>query len=196
MIKFKIFIYALMFFVPLMGVITCAKKQLEKRKYFLERVGDFQVVQIYADGFEELSLKEKMLAYYLSQASLAGRDIAYDQNHKNGLEIRKILEGIVTHNEGIDEKIYKNIEDYTKLFWMNNGHYNFINSHKFIPDVSFDEFLSAVKKAVENGADPGLEEGETIDNKLEKLEKIIFDINYQPLKTNKNPPSGDRKSVV
>ncbi|MFC1558183.1 peptidase M49 [candidate division KSB1 bacterium] len=189
MIKVKLFIYAIMFFVPLMTVITCAKKEIDKRKYFLERVGDFQVIQIYADGFEELSLKEKMLAYYLSQASLAGRDITYDQNHKHGLEIRKILEGIIKHPEGIDEKIYKKIENYTKLFWMNNGHYNFINSHKFVPEVSFDEFLSAAKKAVENGADLESEEGKTIDNKLEKLKKTIFDKDYEPLKTNKNPPS-------
>ncbi|NVM03407.1 MAG: peptidase M49, partial [Candidatus Helarchaeota archaeon] len=191
MIKIKILLFAFLIFIPSIFIANCAKKELEKRRYLLERVGDFQVLQVYADGFEELSLSEKMLAYYLSMASLAGRDIEYDQNHKYELEIRKILEGIITHPEGIDKGIFTKIEKYTKLFWMNNGHYNYITSQKFVPEFTFDEFLGAAKKALENEADLGLKSGETIDEKLEKLKRTIFDINFEPVKTNKTPPPGE-----
>jgi len=191
MLKVKILVFVFFVFIPSLVFMNCAKKELEERKYFLERVGDFQVLQVYADGFDELSLKEKLLAYNLSMASLAGRDIEYDQNHKFELEIRKILEGIITYPEGIDEGIFSKIEKYTKLFWMNNGHYNFITSQKFIPEFTSDEFIEAARKALENGADLGLKSGETIDEKLENLKRTIFDINFEPVKTNKTPPPGE-----
>lgn len=62
-----------------------------ERKYVLERVGSARVVQLYADGFEKLTQKEKIFAYYVSQATIAGRDIAIDQHHRNALEIRDLL---------------------------------------------------------------------------------------------------------
>jgi len=68
-----------------------------ERKYLLERVDDAAVVQIYADQFAALPLKEKTLAYHLVQAALAGRDIFYDQKHRHALEMRGVLEAIITH---------------------------------------------------------------------------------------------------
>ncbi|MFC1562966.1 peptidase M49 [candidate division KSB1 bacterium] len=190
MLKNKIIFLTFIFIVPMVFFVKCTKKEPAERKYLLERVGDFQVLQVYADGFEDLSQKEKILSYYLSMASLAGRDINYDQNHKHGLEIRKILEGIVTYPEGIEDKILAEIEKYTKLFWMNNGNYNFISSHKFVPEFIPEELLASAKKALANGADLGLKSGETIDEKLKRLEKTIFNINSEPVKTNKTPPDG------
>src|SRR3990170_1811117 len=73
-----------------------------ERKYLLERVGDAAVVQLYADGFSSLPLREKTLIYHLSQAAIAGRDIFYDQKHRHALEMRRILEAIVSHPQGID----------------------------------------------------------------------------------------------
>ena len=190
MLKIKIIIFTFLLIVPLVFFIKCAKNKLGERKFLLERVGDFQVLQVYADGFENLSQNNKILSYYLSMASLAGRDIEYDQNHKYELEIRKILEGIITHPEGIDGKILEKIDEYTKLFWINNGHYNYISSHKFIPEFSFEELLDAAKKTIVNGADLGLKPGETIEKKLNKLKRTIFDIDFEPVKTNKTPPDG------
>ncbi len=190
MLKIKIIIFTFLLIVPLVFFIKCAKNKLGERKFLLERVGDFQVLQVYADGFENLSQNNKILSYYLSMASLAGRDIEYDQNHKYELEIRKILEGIITHPEGIDGKILEKIDEYTKLFWINNGHYNYISSHKFIPEFTSAELLDAAKKTIVNGADLGLKPGETIEEKLNKLKRTIFDIDFEPVKTNKTPPDG------
>src|SRR5688572_28827712 len=72
------------------------------RKYLLERVDDAAVVQLYADGFRALPLKEKILIWHLSQAALAGRDIYYDQRHALNLEMRDVLEAIVGHPAGVD----------------------------------------------------------------------------------------------
>src|SRR5687767_11092395 len=94
------------------------------RKYLLERVGDAAVVQLYADGFAALPPREKALIYHLSQAAIAGRDIFYDQKHRHSLEMRRTLEAILTHPQGIDPAALAAIEQYTKLFWINNGPYN------------------------------------------------------------------------
>ena len=72
------------------------------RKYLLERVGEAAVVQLYADGFEHLPLKDKILCWHLYQAALAGRDIYYDQRYAHNLEMRALLEAIVTHADGVD----------------------------------------------------------------------------------------------
>ncbi len=74
----------------------------EPRKYLLERVDDAAIVQAYADGFEALPLKEKTLVWHLYNAAIAGRDIYYDQSSAHGLEMREILEGIVTHPEKVE----------------------------------------------------------------------------------------------
>ena len=73
-----------------------------ERKYLLETCDDAAVVQLYADGFAALPLREKTLIWHLYQAALAGRDIYYDQKHRNALEMRGVLEAIVTHPQGVD----------------------------------------------------------------------------------------------
>jgi hypothetical protein len=69
----------------------------DTRKYLLERVDDAAVVQLYADGFSSLPLREKTLIWHLYQAAIAGRDIFFDQKHASALEMRGILEQIVAH---------------------------------------------------------------------------------------------------
>jgi dipeptidyl-peptidase-3 len=91
------------------------------RQYLLERIGEAAVVQIYADGFRDLPLREKTLVWHLGQAAIAGRDIFYDQRYAHNLEMRDVVEAIVTRPEGIDRAVFEEIERYTKLFWINTG---------------------------------------------------------------------------
>src|SRR5712675_3811706 len=86
------------------------------RKYLLERVGEAAVVQVYADGFRDLPLREKTLVWHLTQAAIAGRDIFYDQRYAHNLEMRDVLEAIVTHPSGVDRSALDEIVRYTKLF--------------------------------------------------------------------------------
>jgi len=93
------------------------------RPYLLERVGEAAVVQLYADGFRDLPLREKTLVWHLAQAAIAGRDIYYDQRYAHNLAMRDVLEAILTHSADVDASTLDEIRHYTKLFWLNTGPY-------------------------------------------------------------------------
>ncbi len=165
---------------------------LMERKYTIEKlqmgdVGPVRIVQLYADGFEKLTVKEKIFTYYLYQSAIAARDIAVDQRHRNALEIRELLEVVYQHQQGIDQTVLDKIILYTKLFWVNNSNYDNITSRKFVPMCSAEEFSAAVKTAVKNGGLVALNKGETLDRKLVRLKRSIFDSSSEPVQTNKTP---------
>jgi len=161
-----------------------------ERKYLLERVDDAAVVQLYADQFAALPLKEKTLAYHLAQAALAGRDIFYDQKHRNALEMRGVLEAILTHTSGIETQTLSEIERYTKLFWINTGPYNNLTSRKFVLKITPQAFATAAQTAEKSGARFPTQSGESLDALLKRLEPMFFDPNVDPIVTNKNPGAG------
>ena len=76
---------------------TTTEPVSENRQYLLERVDDAAIAQIYADGFDTLALKEKILIWHLYNAALAGRDIFYDQRYEYNLEMREVLEEVHTN---------------------------------------------------------------------------------------------------
>ena len=78
-------------------------------RYLLERVDDVAVVQLYADGFLDLPLREKVLVWLLYLAALAGRDIYYDQRHAPGLQMRPVLEALLRHAGDIDQRLLHEI---------------------------------------------------------------------------------------
>jgi dipeptidyl-peptidase-3 len=158
-----------------------------ERQYKLERVGRVNAVQIYADGFDQLSLKEKIFAYYLYQAALAGRDIAIDQHQASALEVRELFETLYAHPQQVDPAVMQKITTYLKLFWINNGAYDAITSKKFVPECSFEEFKQACMVASSQGARFDLREKETLPQKLDRLKKVIFDATFEPMLTNKTP---------
>ena len=160
------------------------------RKYLLERIDDAAVVQVYADGFESLPLKEKTLIWHLYQAARAGRDIFYDQRHRNGIEMRRILEAVITHPQGIDSPALDEIRRYTKLFWLNTGPYNNHTSRKFVLGIPPQTFAAAVKAAVAGGATIPTAAGESVDAMLRRLEPMFFDPDVDPIVTNRNPGAG------
>jgi dipeptidyl-peptidase-3 len=161
-----------------------------QRKCLLERAGKVAIVQLYADGFEELSLEEKVKAYYLCQAALAGRDIAYDQIHRCGLSIRNVLEEIVTHPRGIDKIILEKIKSYLKLFWVFNGNYG-TNNRKFVPEFTYSDLFSSAQLALSNGAKFGVRNESELEGLLTDLKRTIFDIDFEPILANKSPKSGE-----
>jgi len=164
--------------------------QAGERKYLLERVDDAAVVQLYADQFAALPLREKTLAYHLARAALAGRDIFYDQKHRNALEMRGVLEAIITHPAGIDAQTLAEIERYTKLFWINNGPYNNLTARKFVLEITPQAFAAAARTAAKSGAQFPTRPGESLDALLTRLEPMLFDPDIDPIVTNKNPGPG------
>ena len=162
-----------------------------ERKYLLERVDDAAVVQLYADGFESLPLREKTLIWHLSQAAIAGRDIYIDQKHRNALEMRAVLEAIISRPQGIDSATLREIERYTKLFWVNNGPYNNLTAQKFVLQTTPQAFAAAAKSAEKAGARFPSSEGESLDAVLTRLEPMFFDPKVDPIVTNKTPGPGE-----
>jgi dipeptidyl-peptidase III len=160
------------------------------RKYLLERVDDAAVVQVYADGFQNLSVKEKTLVWHLYQAAIAGRDIFYDQRYAHNLDMRDVLEAIVSHSNGIDSGTLSEIQRYTKLFWLNTGPYNNLTAQKFVLKCTPESFAAAARTAQTNGAKLPLQRGETLDALLARLKPTLFDPAVDPTVTSKTPPSG------
>jgi dipeptidyl-peptidase III len=160
------------------------------RKYLLERVDDAAVVQLYADGFEKLPLKEKTLIWHLYQAALAGRDIFYDQRYAHNLEMRDVLEEIIAHPQGIDAATLAEIQRYTKLFWINTGPYNNLTARKFVLKCTPEAFAAAAEAAQKAGAKFPLAEGESLRAMLDRLRPQFFDPGVDSIVTNKTPGQG------
>ena len=160
------------------------------RKYLLERVDDAAVAQLYADGFKDLPLEQKTLIWHLYQAALAGRDIYYDQRYAHNLEMRDLLEEILTHPDGVDPATLAEIQRYTKLFWLNTGPFNNLTARKFVMKIAPDAFASAARAAQKSGAKFPLKPGETLDAMLKRMQPLFFDPNVDPIVTNKTPGTG------
>jgi dipeptidyl-peptidase-3 len=109
-----------------------------------EQFADLKIVRYQVPGFDKLSLKQKELVYYLTQAGLAGRDIMYDQNYRHNLELRSIFENIYTNYE--TDKSSENFlafETYLKRFWFSNGIHHHYSNVKFTPEFDQQWFVSA-----------------------------------------------------
>jgi dipeptidyl-peptidase-3 len=167
-----------------------ATSHVDTRKYLLERVDEAAVVQLYADGFAELPVREKILIFHLYQAALAGRDIYYDQRYASNLEMRDVLEEVLTHADGIDSDTLAEIHRYTKLFWINTGPYNNLTARKFVLKTTPEAFAAAVSRAADNGARFPLRAGEGLDDLLARLERCFFDVEFDPIVTSKTPGPG------
>ncbi len=162
-----------------------------ERQYLLERVDDAAVVQLYADGFDELSRDEKILAWHLYRAALAGRDIYYDQRYAQNLVMREVLEEILTHADRVKAEVLAEIARYTKLFWLNTGPYNNLTARKFVLRCTPHEFRQAALAAGSAGARFPLSPGQTLDALLAQLEPMFFEPAFDPMVTNKTPGKGN-----
>lgn len=160
------------------------------RKYLLERVDEAAVAQLYADGFAALPVDQKLLIWHLSEAALAGRDIYYDQRYAHNLEMRDVLEEIITHPAGVEAATLAEIERYTKLFWLNTGPYNNLTARKFLLKCDPKAFAAAASSARKAGATFPLKAGETLDAMLARMQPLFFDLNVDPSVTSKTPGPG------
>jgi dipeptidyl-peptidase III len=160
------------------------------RKYLIERIDDAAVAQLYADGFNDLPLDQKILIWHLYQAAIAGRDIYYDQRYPHNLEMRDVLEEIITHPSGIDPQTLAEIQRYTKLFWLNTGPYNNLTARKFVLKCTPEALAAAAAAAHKAGARFPLQNGESLEALLERLQPMFFDASFDPIVTNKTPGPG------
>lgn len=152
--------------------------------YSGELFADLQMLRYRLNGFESLSLRQKLYVYYLSKATLAGRDITTDQFGFYNLDIRKVLEAVYINYKGNKEcEDFIAMTIYLKRIWFSNGIYHHYGSEKFAPEFS-PTFLLDAMKSIEPSLLP-LTEGETVDGLFDRLKSAIFDPSFQPKKVNK-----------
>ncbi|MGP1436891.1 MAG: dipeptidyl-peptidase 3 family protein [Phocaeicola sp.] len=148
-------------------------------KYVDEQFADLQILRYRVPDFENLSLRQKELIYFLSEAALHGRDILYDQNGKFNLRIRKMLEAVYTDYRG-DRMCedFRQLTIYLKRVWFSNGIHHHYATDKFVPHFSADFFRSALNSL--NPADLPLSGGQTIDELCDEIFPVIFDATVMP----------------
>lgn len=140
----------------------------------VDRFADVEVLRYEVPGFDELSLGEKKLAYYLSQAALAGRDIIYDQNYEHNLRIRKLLSAIIsTYSGDRDSDDFRNLVEYAKRVWFAHGIHHHYSMDKMLPDFPPEALIAMVAKSDESMLP--LDEGQTRGALLDALRPILFD---------------------
>lgn len=156
--------------------------------YTVEQFADLQILRYKVKDFDKLTLKQKELVYYLSQAALQGRDILYDQNGKYNLIIRKMLETVYTDYQG-DRKDsnFVNMEVYLKRVWFSNGIHHHYAADKFVPGFT-PEFFKTALQSVDQKKLP-LAEGETLDQLCEEVFPVIF--NPEVMKKRVNQADGE-----
>ena len=170
---------------------SCGKKQEttnlytpdpEGFDYVVDAFADMQVMRYRVTGIESLTLKQQELLYYLSEAALCGRDIIWDQNGKDHLQIRRVLEAVYTSDVDKTTDDFKAFEIYLKRAWVSNGIHHHYSGAKFVPEFSqpwFEEAFGALAPE----ALP-LKEGQSAAELLAMMNGYLFDPTVAPLHKN------------
>lgn len=156
------------------------------------RFADIELLRYDVPGFDKLSLNQKLLVYYLSEAALCGRDINYDQNNRYNLRLRKTLEELYTHFEG-DKNTddFKRFEVYLKRIWVSNGIHHHYGENKLVPEFSSNYLLSVIKQSPK-AALPLLKDKDTAGFKNWLL-NLVFNPSVESKRVNK---AGDVDKIV
>lgn len=154
-------------------------------KYNVDRFADIEVLRYEVPEYSKLSLNQKKMLYYLSEAAQMGRDILWDQNGPYNLQIRQLLENIYTNYQGDkNSKEFKAFEKYLKQVWFGNGIHHHYSNDKFRPEFSETFFKSEIAKL--NDCCLPLAAGETREAMVEKLTPVIFDPSVMPKRVNQD----------
>ncbi|MDE6298658.1 MAG: dipeptidyl peptidase 3 [Muribaculaceae bacterium] len=153
--------------------------------YHVDRFADIEVLRYEVPEFDRLSLNQKKMIYFLSQAAQSGRDIIWDQNGKYNLQIRKLLENIFTNYNGDKESAdFKAFEKYLKQVWFGNGIHHHYSTDKFTPAFSQD-FFKAQVAALPDSMLP-LMPGQDRESMIATLTPVIFDPTVMPKRVNQD----------
>lgn len=152
-------------------------------KYSVDKFADIEILRYQVPDFEKLTLKQKELIYFLSEAALEGRDILYDQNNKYNLTIRRTLEAVYLNYKGDRESAeFKHFTIYLKRVWMGNGFHHHYSEDKFIPEFTAAFFAKAIKSI--DAKKLPLGKNETVEKLIKTITPIIFDKTIYPKRTN------------
>lgn len=173
----------------------CKQKEEVKEKgdfqFLVEQFADLKILRYQVPGFEDLSLDQKKLLYYLSQAAVEGRDILFDQNYKYNLVIRRALEAIYSDYKGDrTSEDFKKFEVYLKRVWFSNGIHHHYSADKIDPGFPVEYFNILIKDINEDKLP--LKEGETKAELVALLDSVIFN----PEVDNKRVNQADGEDLI
>lgn len=162
------------------------EEELEDFQYTADRFADLKVIRYQVPGFRKLPLAQKELLYYLYEAALSGRDMMYDQNFQYNLQIRKLIEIVVSNNLNAESNTdWDEFLVYAKRFWFSNGIHHHYSNMKFEPQFS-EEFLRSEIDKIGSELIP-LKKDQSIEDFKEEMIKVIFDPEFAPKKVNLDP---------
>lgn len=152
-----------------------------KFEYISEQFADLRILRYEIPGFDQLSLQQKELLYYLSEAALCGRDIIWDQNYKFNLTIRKTIDAIIENYKGdVNSDDYKKFIVYAKRVWFSRGIHHHYGSEKFFPECSQEFFAQLITSA--DASKLPLKANETIKDFSARILPLIYDPKIAPKK--------------
>lgn len=152
-------------------------------EYSVDKFADIEILRYQVHGFDNLTLQQKELIYYLSEAALEGRDILYDQHNKYNLTIRRTLEAIYENYSGDKTtEDFKNLETYLKQVWMGSGIHHHYSEDKILPKFS-KGYFAELAKSIDPEKMP-LAEGESVDKLIENLTPVMFEPTIFPKRIN------------
>lgn len=178
--------FTLLFVLLTAVAFAACQKGEDPFQYQTEQFADLRILRYKVPGFEDLSLQQKKLVYYLYEAALSGRDILYDQNYKHNLLVRRTLEAIVNTYPGdrtTDD--WRKFMVYTKRVWFSNGIHHHYSTSKFVPQFSEAYFAELVSKS--DAAAFPLTDGMSPEALVEKLKPILFDPGFDAKRVNQDP---------
>ena len=171
-----------------LGPIMAISLQAAENKdfnYHVDRFADIEVLRYEVPGFKELSLQQKKMLYYLSQAAQAGRDIIWDQNGRDNLQLRHLLEKIYTGFSGDRESAdWKAFDLYMKQVWFGNGIHHHYSNDKFTPGFSQAFFEQQV--ALLPDSELPLADGQSREELVAIMDKVIFDPSFMAKKVSQD----------
>ena len=154
-----------------LALVSCQKETDKPFNYTVDKFYDLEILRYQVPGFDELTLQQKTLAYYLSEAALQGRDILFDQNGRYNLRIRRALEALYLNYKGDKQSDdFLLFEKYLKRVWFSNGIHHHYSEDKFLPEFTEAWYRQACAEA-----------GLTVD---ETLIPVMFDPAVMPKRTN------------
>ena len=152
--------------------LTVMTASAEDFNYVADHFADIEVLRYQVPDFDNLSLRQKKLVYYLTEAALSGRDILFDQNCKYNLKIRQTLEAIYRNYRGAaDDKDFQAFATYLKQVWFANGIHHHYSTDKFTPAFS-REFFEKQVRAIPAAKLP-LCDGQTAEGLIAELVPVI-----------------------
>ncbi len=179
---------SLVFFLSMtmvLGVASCNKNEkisAENREWIVDKFDDIKVLRYYVDDFDALPLEQKELIYYLSMASVSGRDIIYDQNFKYNLAVRRTLEAVYENYEGDKSGAeWAAFEKYLKKVWFANGVHHHYSNDKFVPEFSKDSFEKWVADVPQ---DKFPQDAMDFDELIATVTEVIFNPDIYKTKNN------------